>query len=103
MQDRLKTIIRDWLNETFGNPDALPGPVLDGLAEEIDKHSWEIYRHVVDQNDMEDIEYVAEENNIELTKEQKDIILHKYQDAEDNRLESLEYIIDYVVEEEKKR
>lgn len=99
MQDRIKTIIRDWLNETFGNPQALPGPVLDGLADVIDRHSWEIYRHVMDQNDLEDIEYVTEDMGVELTAKEKSIALHKYQDIEDTRLDSLRCIIDYILED----
>ena len=93
MEDRLKTIIRDWLNVTFGNPDALPTPVLNGLAEEIDKHRWEIYRFTKDEFDLEDIDMVAENEGIELTKEERDTILHKYQDSEYQDMDTISDLI----------
>ena len=103
MQDKIKTIVKNWLIKEFNNPNALPGPMLDGLAEEIDKHSWEIYRDVQDRNDMEDIEYQAENMEIELTDTEKWKALQSYQNMEDSRLESLGYIIDSIVMDREKK
>ncbi len=93
MEDRLKTIIRDWLNETFGNPDALPTPVLNGLAEELEKHRWEIFRFTKDEYDMEDIDMVAENEGIELTGEERNIILRKYQDSDYQDMDTISDLI----------
>ena len=103
MKDRIKTIIRDWLNETFGNPQALPGPLLDGLAEEIDKHRWEIHKYTQEEYDMEDIEYVAEDADVELTAEEKSIALHRYQNVEDDRMDHCRDIVEYIVDYERRR
>lgn len=100
MEDRIKTIIRDWLNNTFGNPDALPTPVLNGLAEEIDKHRWEIYKYQKDEYDMEDIDAVALDYNIELTDNEREIILHKYQDCEYQDLETVKDLLDTYIKRE---
>lgn len=100
MEDRIKTIIRDWLNNTFGNPDALPTPVLNGLAEEIDKHRWEIYKYQKDEYDMEDIDAVALDYNIELTDNEREMILHKYQDCEYQDLETVKDLLDTYIKRE---
>ena len=93
MEDRIETIIKDWLNEKFRNPDALPNLVLKGLAEEINKHRWEIYSYVKDEYDEEDIDIAAENNDIELSKEEKDYALRRYQKAQEYD-SSIEYIND---------
>lgn len=100
MEDRIKTIIRDWLNNTFGNPDALPTPVLNGLAEEIDKHRWEIYKYQKDEYDMEDIDAVALDYNIELTNNEREMILHKYQDCEYQDLDTVKDLLDTYIKRE---
>lgn len=100
MEDRIKTIIRDWLNNTFGNPDALPTPVLNGLAEEIDKHRWEIYKYQKDEYDMDDIDAVALDYNIELTDNEREMILHKYQDCEYQDLETVKDLLDTYIKRE---
>ena len=98
MKERLETIIRDWLNTSFGNPDAIPGLMVKGLAEEINKHRWEIYRFVKDENDMEDIERVANDREIELTDEEAEIVLHKYQDSEYQDIDTIDYLLDRIIE-----
>ena len=98
MKDRIETIIRDWLNKEFKNPSAIPGPMLKGLAEEIDKHRWEIYRFVKDENDLEDIVMVATDKEIELTDEEAEIVLHKYQDSEYQDVDTITYLIDRIIE-----
>lgn len=100
MEDRIKTIIRDWLNNTFGNPDALPTPVLNGLAEEIDKHRWEIYKYQKEEYDMEDIDAVALDYGIELTDNEREMILHKYQDCEYQDLETVKDLLDTYIKRE---
>ena len=100
MEDRIKTIIRDWLNKTFGNPDALPTPVLNGLAEEIDKHRWEIYRYQKDEYDMDDIDAVALDYDIKLTDEEREIILHKYQYCEYQDMDTIKDLLDFYIKRE---
>ncbi len=101
MIDRLETIIRDWLNTEFKNPDAMPGPMIKGLAEELNKHRWEIYEHVKTEYDLEDIQMIAESNAVELTKDEESLALHRYQNLEDQNLDALSYIIDEIINERK--
>lgn len=104
MKDRVETIIRDWLNETFKNPDALPKPVLSGLAEEISKHKYEFHRDVQDEYDMEDIEYAAEEREgVVLTEDEKLRALHRYQKTKESDLETLSYIVDEILDEREEK
>lgn len=102
MQDRIETIIRDWLNIKFGNPDALPNLVLKGLAEEIYKHRWEIHRSVQEEYDMEDIDLTAENMAVELTEDERLRVLHRYKKIEDSNLETLSYIVEEVIDEREK-
>lgn len=103
MKDRIETIIRDWLNTEFHNPDALPGLVLSGLAEEINKHRWEIFNFVQEEYDIEDMISIAEDKEIELTEEEKREILHRYKKIEDSNLDVLSFIIDEVTSERNKQ
>ena len=103
MKDRIETIIRDWLNITFNNPNALPKPILSGLAEEIDKHRWEIYRYTKDEYDMEDIETLAENEGVELTADEKSIVLHRYQNSEYQDMDTLSYLVHLVIKERERR
>lgn len=96
MKDRLETIIRDWLNTEFDNPEAIPGLMISGLAEEINKHRWEIHSRVDDEYRMEDIDTVAEANNVELTENEKKIALDRYRNLEDSNMDELSYIIDEI-------
>lgn len=99
MQERIEKIIKDWLVKEFGNGDALPKPVLSGLAEEIVNHRWEIHTMVQEEYDMEDIEDVASANAYELTKEEKERILHRYKKLEDSNLDLLYDIVEEVYNE----
>lgn len=103
MKDRIETIIRDWLNATFNNPNAIPNLMVKGLAEEIDKHRWEIYENVREEYDLEDIETVADSEGVQLTKEEESLALHRYRKAEDSNLDTLYYIVDEIIENRKKR
>lgn len=98
MKDRIETIIRDWLNKEFKNPSAIPGPMLKGLAEEIDRHKWEIYKFIKDEYDLEDIETVATDKEIELTDKEAEIVLHKYQDSEYQDVDTISYLVDRIIE-----
>lgn len=99
MKDRIETIIRDWLNTTFGNPDAIPSLMVKGLAEEINNHRWEIHTAVQEEYDLEDIDYVAENNEIELTPEERQTALYRYKKMEDPNLDTLSYIINEIATE----
>lgn len=103
MKDRIETIIRDWLNTEFKNPDALPGLVISGLAEEINKHRWEIHSNVQEEYDMEDIDTMAESNEVKLTEDERLRALHRYRKLEDSNLDTLSYIIDEIVNERGKK
>lgn len=103
MKDRIETIIRDWLNKEFKNPSAIPGPMLKGLAEEIDKHKWEIYNFVKTEYDLEDIARVEADKEIELTDEEAEIVLHKYQDSEYQDVDTISYLIDRIIETRKEQ
>ena len=103
MEDRLKTIIRDWLNETFGNPDALPTPVLNGLAEKIEKHRWEIYNFTKSEYDMEDIERAAADREIELTDEEAKIVLNEYQNSDYQDIDTIDYFLERIIETRKEK
>lgn len=97
MKDRIETIIRDWLNVKFNNPNAIPSLMLKGIAEEICKHAWEIHRMMQDEYDLEDIEMTAKSYDIELSEEEKQEVLHRYQKMESSTLDDISFTIDYVV------
>lgn len=103
MRDRIETIIRDWLNKEFKNPSAIPGPMLKGLAEEIDKHRWEIYNFVKDEYDLEDIVRVATDKEVELTDEEVEIVLHKYQGSDYQDVDTISYLVDRIIEMRKEQ
>ena len=105
MKDRIETIIRDWLNKEFKNPSAIPGPMLKGLAEEIDKHRWEIYSYTKDEYDLEDIEMVADNKKIELSKDEQEIALNRYKRVQEyeSSLDMLDEIVDKIIESRKEQ
>lgn len=103
MQDRIETIIRDYFVKEYGNGDALPKPVLSGLADVINEHRWEIHSMVQEEYDMEDIEDVASANEYELTKEEKETALYRYKKLEDSNLDLLYSIVDEVVKTRKEK
>lgn len=100
MKDRIETIIRDWLNTTFGNPDAIPNLMVKGLAEEIDKHRFEIHNYVKDEYDLEDVQAAADNNNVTLTKDEESLALHRYNKAQeyDSALDYLDEIISEIID-----
>lgn len=105
MKDRIETIIRDWLNRDFKNPNAIPTPMLKALAEEIDKHRWEIYSYTKDEYDLEDIEMVADNKEVELSKDEQNIALGRYKKAQeyDSSLDMLDEIVDKIIESRKEK
>lgn len=100
MNDRIETIIRDWLNVTFNNPNAIPNLMVKGLAEEINKHRFEMYNYVKDEYDLEDVHIVADNNNVTLTEDEEALALHRYNKAQeyDSALEYLDEIISEIIE-----
>lgn len=105
MEDRLETIIRDWLNTEFKNPDAIPRLMVKGLAKEINNHRWEVYESVRDEYDLEDISMVAEHNDIELTKEEEDYALNRYRKAQEyeSSIDALDEIINDIIKMRKEK
>lgn len=94
MEERIANIIYNWVKEQFGESEANePSWNIEALAKEIDKHRWEIYRFTQEEYEMEDVEDVAKLLNIKLSKEEKRLALHKYENVEDSKLEALEWII----------
>lgn len=103
MKDRIEEIIKKYLVNQFGNEDALPKMVLSGLAEELNEHRWEFHTLVQEEYDMEDIEDVAAANEYELTKEEKERILHRYKKLEDGNIDLLYDIVDEVYNEREEK
>lgn len=98
-KDRIETIIRDWLNEQFHNPDALPGIVISGLAEELYKHRYEIYEDVQEEYDTEDVEDIEEEKNIKLTEDQKRRAIWRWRREKETPLDILYDIVEDISQE----
>jgi len=92
------------MSKTFGNPDALPKPVLEGLAEEIDKHGYEIYENVRDEYDYDDIDMVTGYRDIELTEDERKEAFSKYRKAQEyeSSIDSLYEIINDIVNKREK-
>lgn len=103
MKDRIETIIKDYLVKEYGNENALPKPVLNGLVDTIYDHSSEIHSMVQEEYDLEDIDMMAESHEVELTDEERSLILHRYKNLEDGNLDTLSYIIDEVVEDREEK
>lgn len=83
MQDKITKIIYDWGGENFGTQEAEdPSWDIHALAEEIAKHKYEIYHDIERQYLTEDCEMVAENNAIELTEKEKQIIVDEYMNSE---------------------
>ena len=99
MKERIEHIIKEYLSKEYGREDVIPGLMLSGIADEIDKHRWEFHAIVQEEYDMEDIDSIAEENEYKLTMEEKKRILHRFKKIEDSNLDQLSYIIDEVVQE----
>lgn len=106
MEDRFKEIIHAWAQEEFGNPNALPEPVLNSMVEYIfTRHDWEIYNLLKDKYTMEDVEDIAEQDDIELTEEEKKWIVEKFNntDTYQSSLDILMEIVNYCVERRKEK
>lgn len=98
-KDRIETVIRDWLNEQFHNPDALPGLVISGLAEEIYKHRYEMYEDVQDEYDAEDVEDIEAEKNVKLTEDQKRRAIWRWRKEKDVPIDILYDIVEDISQE----
>ena len=101
MEDRVKEIIVDWLRKEFKNEEALPDIVVSGLADEIDRHGPELHRIIQREYDKEDLDYILEGMEVELTDSEKEQILDAYENREDNALDYLRDIVDYVIRRKK--
>lgn len=100
-KDELYTYIKDtiykWVKKNFGESEAEdPSWSIEALAEEIYFHRWEIYEAVKEDYTIEDIERIAEDKGVKLTKDQVNRALHMYEKTEDYNLEQLDYIVDEV-------
>ncbi len=102
MEKRIEQIITEYLGKELGNRDAIPNLLVKGIADEINKHRWEIYNMVQREYDMEDIMSIAEDKNVMLTDEEVSTVLHRYGKIDDSNLDSLDYIIEDVINERKK-
>lgn len=101
MEDRIKEIIVDWLRKEFKNEEALPGLIVSGIAHEIGRHSIELHRIMQREYDKEDLEYVLEGMEVELTDSEKEQILDSYADREDYSLEYMSDMVDYAIRNKK--
>lgn len=102
MEERIEQIITEWLKKEFNNERAFPKVVVSGLANEINKHRWEIHNRVQREYDMDDIRSIAEDKNVNLTDEEISTVLHRYGKIENSNLESLDYIIEDVINDRKR-
>lgn len=95
MKDRIVDIIRGYMSKTFGNPDALPSPVVEGLAEEIDNHGHEIYESIRDEYDYDDIDMMSDFEGVELTEDERKEAFSRYRKAQEyeSSIDSLSEII----------
>ena len=100
-KDRIETIIRDWLNEQFHNPDVLPGLVISGLAEKIHKYRWEMYEDVQDEYDTEDVELIEKEKGIKLTEDQRRRAIWRWRKEKDVPIDILYDIVEEISQETK--
>lgn len=101
MEERLEKIIYNWVEENFGKSEAAdPSWSIKELAKELAKHKWEIRSMVQEEYDLEDIDDVADDLGVKLTKDEKSFALHRYRKIEDSNLETLEYIIKDIKEKE---
>ena len=102
MTDRIATIIRDWMNKEFNNPDALPSLAVKSLAEEINNHRWEIYQEVREEYAWDDVDTMCENKGEELTEEEKREVIRRFRNVEDSGLDTYSCLIDDVIRERKK-
>ena len=102
MEDRIKDIILDYLEKEYSNRNAIPGLLVSGIARAIDEYRWEIYSYTKVEYDLEDIDIASDNMGVDLTKDERDKILHYYQNSEYQDMDTLRDIVEEVIEEREK-
>lgn len=102
MEDRIKEIILEYLEKEYGNKNAIPGLLVSGIASVIYNHRWEIYSYTKQEYDLEDIDIIEDNMGVNLTKDERNKILHYYQNSEYQDMDTLRDIVEEVVEEREK-
>lgn len=75
--------IYKWVADNYGASEADdPSWDIRALAEELNKHIYEIYRDVEHRYLVEDCKYIAEQNNIELSDKQVDAVVNEFVDCD---------------------
>lgn len=83
MEDKIYKWIYDWVAENFGESEADdPSWDIHALAEELDKHCFEIYRKIERDYLEEDCRYIAEQNGIELTDDEVKRVTNEFMDCD---------------------
>lgn len=83
MTEQFRTIIYNWVKQNFGESEAEdPSWSIEALAEELDKHKYDIYREVERQYLMDDCETVAEDMEVELTDEEKQVVVDEFMNSD---------------------
>ena len=102
MEERLRTIIYNWVGKNFGTQEAEdPSWSIEELAKEIAKYKYEIHSLVQEEYDLEDIDLQAERMGVKLSEDERLWVLHRYKKLEDSNLETLYYIIEEIEERKK--
>ena len=102
LEQEIKNILTDYFKQEFGNENALPNLVLSGIAHELAKNGWKLYRIVQKQYDYEDIDDMAGIKDIELTKEEREEIYENYSNSEYKDSDTLFYLLEDLIEDRKK-
>lgn len=97
-----KRIIKNWLEEKFKNPEAMPELMINGLAKEFDEHKWEIYNMVQIEYLNQDIDFIVNNMGETITDNEREYIIHRYSKIEDTNMEELSCIVDDVIEDRKR-
>lgn len=80
---KLEKIIYNWVKESFGESEADdPSWSIGALAEELAKHQHEFYWQQELEYLKEDVDYYANEHDIELTDKQKYAVADKIRNSE---------------------
>lgn len=103
MEERVEGILISWFEREFGNRNALPGVLIKGIAEEICRHKYEIFEQVNNEYLLDDIDFVAHNEDVELTEEEKQRALDRYKRVENSNIEVLSYIITDIVRNRKEK
>lgn len=99
MEDVIENIIKNWLEKEFKNAEAIPGLLVKGLAKEISEHRYDIHSLVEREWKLDDIESIELAQKVELTDDEKERVLHRYEKYDDDALETLSCIIEEIVDE----